>query len=578
MPAMEHGCAGHDSCTIILNEVIIMQKRGKTLWMLLLCIAIVLSIAAVPVSARENGETGSTLQSLPPEQGNVSGGEDTEWDSQELFAGYANKELYSGTSLAVSSDVYYGTQGGNQLPGLTRKFYDYLKAELGKVASGQTDSAEIVVPLSYLGLDRKYSAKDLGVPALWDSYGYLTQEAEDAMLALIQYDADMLLNALLMDCPYDLYWFDKTIGMYYYIHPGISFTPDGSYLYFAADMPFQFTVAKEYSSSNTAGTYVTDLGKTSAARTAKENARAVVGTYSRASDLDKLLGYAKEICTRVDYNYDAVNNGNTPYGNPWQLIWVFDNNPATDVVCEGYSKAFQYLCELTDFHQNIRCHSVSGYVNGGAHMWNLMEMDDGKSYPVDVTGCDGNGFDERFFLKGSTQATTSGFSYVGNSYTYDPEMNWWFRPEQLIMSGSDYSPNFVRTQRVYRIYNPGNGKHHYTTDVEERDTLAAGGWFYEGVAWNAPMEGAPIYRVYNPGNDNHLYTMDAAERDRLVKGGWKYEGILCYSAGSDGVPLYRVFNPYVTLNPLHYTDSLEECAFLESNGWRVEGISWYGLK
>ena len=52
MPAMEHGCAWHDSCTIILNEVIIMQKRGKTLWMLLLCIAIVLSIAAVPVSAR----------------------------------------------------------------------------------------------------------------------------------------------------------------------------------------------------------------------------------------------------------------------------------------------------------------------------------------------------------------------------------------------------------------------------------------------------------------------------------------------------------------------------------------------
>ena len=132
--------------------------------------------------------------------------------------------------------------------------------------------------------------------------------------------------------------------------------------------------------------------------------------------------------------------------------------------------------------------------------------------------------------------------------------------------------------RIYRVYNPGNGKHHYTTDPAERDFLAENGWIYEGIAWNAPKEGDPIYRVYNPGNDNHLYTMDIKERDNLVKGGWNYEGILCYSAGSDGVPLYRVFNPYVTLNPHHYTDSLEECAFLESNGWKVEGISWYGLE
>ena len=148
-------------------------------------------------------------------------------------------------------------------------------------------------------------------------------------------------------------------------------------------------------------------------------------------------------------------------------------------------------------------------------------------------------------------------------------------PELLkVESGEDNNP---KTETVFRVYNPANGKHHYTTDAFERDFLAANGWIYEGIAWYAPKEGSPIYRVYNPGNDNHLYTMDAAERDRLVKGGWKYEGILCYSADETGTPLYRVFNPYVTQNPHHYTDSLEECAFLESNGWRIEGISWYGL-
>lgn len=132
-------------------------------------------------------------------------------------------------------------------------------------------------------------------------------------------------------------------------------------------------------------------------------------------------------------------------------------------------------------------------------------------------------------------------------------------------------------ERIYRVYNPGNGKHHYTADATERDALVAGGWSYEGIAWNAPKEGKPIYRVYHPATGNHLYTMDGDERDFLAANGWNYEGILCYSAGTDGVPLYRVFNPYVTRNPHHYTDSLEECEFLKSNGWIVEGISWYGL-
>ena len=174
-------------------------------------------------------------------------------------------------------------------------------------------------------------------------------------------------------------------------------------------------------------------------------------------------------------------------------------------------------------------------------------------------------------LKGNVLTVNAGVTEV--TYTYD--------------TGSDYPLNVTMEvivaenpngDVILRVYNPGNGKHHYTNGTQEANVLVAGGWEYEGFAWIAPKEGNPIYRVYNPSNDNHLYTMDAAERDALVDGGWNYEGILCYSAGSDGVPLYRVFNPYVTLNPHHYTDSLEECEFLESNGWKVEGISWYGLK
>lgn len=30
-----------------------------------------------------------------------------------------------------------------------------------------------------------------------------------------------------------------------------------------------------------------------------------------------------------------------------ELIWVFDGDSSTNVVCEGYAKAFQYLCDLS---------------------------------------------------------------------------------------------------------------------------------------------------------------------------------------------------------------------------------------
>ena len=173
-------------------------------------------------------------------------------------------------------------------------------------------------------------------------------------------------------------------------------------------------------------------------------------------------------------------------------------------------------------------------------------------------------------VNGHTLTVLPGVTEV--SYKYNTEKDYQLEVTLTVMMAEDASGEVI-----LRLYNPGNGKHHYTNGIQEANALVAGGWKFEGVAWVAPWDGAPIYRVYNPGNDNHLYTMDTAERDRLVEGGWKYEGVLCNSAGTDGVPLYRVFNPYVTRNPHHYTDPLEECEFLKSNGWIVEGISWYGL-
>lgn len=49
-------------------------------------------------------------------------------------------------------------------------------------------------------------------------------------------------------------------------------------------------------------------------------------------------------------------------------------------LCEGYSKAFSYVCQLIGVEANC----IVGTANGGSHMWNIVKLD-GEWYHMDVT-------------------------------------------------------------------------------------------------------------------------------------------------------------------------------------------------
>lgn len=57
-------------------------------------------------------------------------------------------------------------------------------------------------------------------------------------------------------------------------------------------------------------------------------------------------------------------------------------------LCEGYSKAFMYLCQSV----GIQCICVAGTGNGEPHMWNMLQLD-GEWYNMDVTWDDGERYD-----------------------------------------------------------------------------------------------------------------------------------------------------------------------------------------
>lgn len=67
----------------------------------------------------------------------------------------------------------------------------------------------------------------------------------------------------------------------------------------------------------------------------------------------------------------------------YSMLGAFLNNTC---VCEGFSKAFKYLCDQA----RVRCMAVTGYSLGptrelsGAHCWNLAVVD-GVPYQIDVT-------------------------------------------------------------------------------------------------------------------------------------------------------------------------------------------------
>lgn len=147
-------------------------------------------------------------------------------------------------------------------------------------------------------------------------------------------------------------------------------------------------------------------------------------------------------------------------------------------------------------------------------------------------------------------------------------------------TGTPHAESAPGKVAIYRLYNPRNGEHLYTTDANEKNVLyKSHGWGYEGIGWYAPDTGTPVYRLYNAGLQNHLYTTDVNEVKVLTsRHGWKSDNNgrpVFYSGGA--VNIYRVYNP--KLRGLHHwTTDRNEYNILPRHGWHQEGIKFKGIQ
>lgn len=364
--------------------------------------------------------------------------------------GYTEAELLEGYFFSVSG-LYEDNSSPflaprPTLPGELSSVYNEVKPMVKLVADGTRASTIFEIPGTWTKPKSEW-----GITGEVISADALTAEASAAIEAAFNLDA--LMQRMLSEMPYELYWFDKTegIGMSY----GVSLSGE---ILTVKNLKLSMYISQAYAKINEGGAtydpFTANTAKTSAAKRAAENATQVVTANTAKGDHEKLKAYLDYIKDAVSYNNEAANNNATPYGDPWQLIYVFDNNPSTNVVCEGYAKAFKHLCDLSSFSESdLLCSLVTGTMtvgtSAGPHMWNIVTFGS-RNYLVDVTNCDADtvGAPDKLFLCGAAEnepskkytATAGSQSIV---YEYDADTLSDYASSDLKLEEMPYSPTSV---------------------------------------------------------------------------------------------------------------------------------------
>lgn len=197
------------------------------------------------------------------------------------------------------------------------------------------------------------------------------------------------------------------------------------------------------------------------AASAKSVADSVISKNSSKGTYDTIKAYADWIADQVSYDHSAakLSTKEITDSSPWNLISVFDQDSSTNVVCEGYAKAFQYLMDNTPrfvsagIRSKIVTSTVKAYssnssaVSGSAiqtddeddetgHMWNVVTIND-KNYLMDVTWYDTDSsepYRTKYLLGGENAADSD----TTGLHEYDSNTSEFYSEDELKLSESAY--------------------------------------------------------------------------------------------------------------------------------------------
>ncbi len=508
--------------------------RKRAIW-IVICLVMCLAMGAI----------GGTAMAEEPK--NVKTAGETIYVRSRITQEQAEKEYLNGlfglpVTPAEELPRLRGTAGGSRFAegSQEQKLYNALKDRVTAAAAGTL--AYTVFEFTTDQIDAMVFNGDNGALAegesVFDANGDVSEAMENAIgTNLVQLVSDVI-SAVTFDCPYECYWLDAGDGGFGLVWnysdfidtPGEkSVTVDTIYVLMKVAEDYRATASDEY-------TINTEL--INSAQTAAANARAIVNQNAGKSDYAKLMTYKRKICELTDYNEDAAEGKHLhDYGNPWQLVWVFDGNPETRVVCKGYSKAFQYLCEQSRWSGDVEVISVTGILwhkteNGNniswdpeVHMWNNVRMN-GQNYLADVTNSNDGAMGEfgGLFLDGydSTGTDSNGntiYFYTTEGKTTDEYI--WFPSE----AGYSYDANTANAFEEDRL-EPAD-----TAAEPEPDIWS--GWTFgevgEGIdrGWVLHITGSGETPDYSSAEKTPWYSQTAGHENIRTLSGFGHMLMMC---------------------------------------------------
>ncbi len=244
-----------------------------------------------------------------------------------------------------------------------------------------------------------------------------TEEYQD-YISQLMYPIQAAYDAFLFDCP-EAFWMAPPMMSF-----GLSRSADtqnGGYNFSVSQITLVPTEAYEGAFQDIAAFDQSVTGTVASLKSVIGNADA-----DWADILKVLHDYLCEHLS-YDHNYASYSSDSEQYRYIHSTAGVFLNKNNYAVVCDGYSKSFKLLCDLF----GIPCAVIPGNA-GGAHAWNLVQLEEGRWYLVDVTWDD----------------QTSGISYVyflanSGSVGFNGETIGTSRTAYTVFSGTEYTKSFA---------------------------------------------------------------------------------------------------------------------------------------
>lgn len=191
-------------------------------------------------------------------------------------------------------------------------------------------------------------------------------------------------NAIAIQTAFNTFFRDRTDIIYWVKKGGtnrLNYTNQGSYLVIPVVDIYQGESITDINVNPFSNYYRIYLERDEEKRERALAKAAEIVAYAQrkfSTDYQKIRYFHEAICNLTYYDGAWTSKD---FGDIYQMYNVFNGEP---VVCEGYAKAFKYLCD----ESGIGCLILEGNMGGSAHMWNYVELD-GNWYLVDVTNDDG---------------------------------------------------------------------------------------------------------------------------------------------------------------------------------------------